>query len=253
MGKVILTASGKGGVGKSVFTVNLGATLAERGLRVVLIDMNVGLRNLDIYMGLENRVIYDVADVLSGLCAPRKALVRDKRFPWLCILSAPQKMEKFNAAARDVADLYAQLRNGCDYVLVDGPAGVGDSLCLAAAGVDAAILVTTLEYVALRDADMADITLCGAGVRNRAYVINKVDLDLMRSGALPSFEDVSGIMRPPLLGIIQNDENIHLAANRGVPVVYQKGHYIEENFNRIADRLLRRMLCSGCVPAGGAE
>jgi septum site-determining protein MinD len=238
MGKVILTASGKGGVGKSIFTVNLGATFAERGLKIVLIDMNVGLRNLDIYMGLENRVIYDVADVLTGVCKPGKAMVKDKRFPSLYIMPATQKKEKFNPSPEDVAELYAVLKENYDFILVDGPAGVTDDLSLAASGADLGIVVTTLEHVSLRDADMADNLLAASGLRKRAYVLNKVDRSLMRTGILPTFEDVSFVMKPPLLGIIQNDVNIHLAANCGVPIVCQKGNYIEENFNRIADRLI---------------
>ncbi|MDR0424040.1 MAG: septum site-determining protein MinD [Clostridiales Family XIII bacterium] len=238
MGKVILSASGKGGVGKSIFTANLGATLAERGLKIVMIDMNVGLRNLDIYMGLENKVIYDVADVLSGVCRPGKAMVRDKRFPSLYVMPATQKKEKFDASHSDVARLYAGLKENYDFILVDGPAGVTKELSLAAAGADLGLIITTLEYVSLRDADMADSLLVESGLRKRAYVLNKVDRALLRTGILPTFEDVSFIMKPPLLGIIQNDVNIHLSANCGIPIVCQKGNYIEENFNRIADRII---------------
>ncbi|MDR3295527.1 MAG: septum site-determining protein MinD [Clostridiales Family XIII bacterium] len=237
MGKIILSASGKGGVGKSIFTLNLGATLAERGLKIVMIDMNVGLRNLDIYLGLENKVIYDVADVLSGVCTPKKAMVRDKRFPYLYIIPAPQKKEKFTASPEDMASFYEHLRENFDYVLVDGPAGVNSALCLAAAGADAAVIVMTMEHVSMRDADMADQILRESGVLTRVCVVNKVNPDLLRSGAMPSFEDVSSMLRMPLLGIIQYDENISIAANCGVPIVRQKS-YIEENFNRIADRLL---------------
>ncbi|MDR2355708.1 MAG: septum site-determining protein MinD [Clostridiales Family XIII bacterium] len=238
MGKIIIAASGKGGVGKSVFTVNLGATFAERGVKVVMIDMNLGLRNLDIYLGLENRVIFDVADVLGGLCGYKRALLRDKRFSCLHMIPATQDRRKFAFDAETVADFYAGLRENYDYVLVDGPAGVGRDMALAAAGGDIAVIITTLEYVALRDADMADRVLSEAGVTQRACVLNKVNRRLMRSGLFPSFEDVSARVRPPLVGIIQYDENIHISANCGVPIVHQKGSYIEENFNRIADRLL---------------
>ncbi|GHU49859.1 septum site-determining protein MinD [Clostridia bacterium] len=238
MAKVILTASGKGGVGKSVFTINLGATLAGRGLRVVIIDMNIGLRNLDIYLGLENKVIFDIADVISGLCKPAKALVRDKRFPHLYILPATQSKEKFHATKEDMKKLYSDLGEDNDYILVDCPAGINEELSLAASGADAAILITTLEYVSLRDADMADRKIIEAGLKKRSYVVNKVSRDLIRKGLLPTFEDVDQIMKPPLLGIIQYDNSIHLAANCGIPVVCQKGNYIEENFNKIADRLI---------------
>jgi septum site-determining protein MinD len=225
-------------VGKSVFTVNLGATLAERGVKVAMIDMNLGLRNLDIYLGLENKVIFDIADVLSGLCAYKRAVIRDKRFPCLHLIPATQDRNKFAFGEETVADFYARLSENYDYVLVDGPAGVGRDMILAAAGGDVAVIVTTLEYVALRDADMADRILAEAGVAERACVLNKVNRDLMRSGLFPGFDDVSARIRSPLVGIIQYDENIHIAANCGVPIVHQKGSYIEENFNRIADRLI---------------
>ncbi|MDR0570731.1 MAG: P-loop NTPase, partial [Clostridiales Family XIII bacterium] len=220
MGKVILSASGKGGVGKSVFTLNLGATLAERGLKIIIMDMNIGLRNLDIYLGLENKVIFDVADVLAGLCKPAKALVRDKRFPYLYVMPAAQSKEKFRATAEEMGALYATLRQGYDFILVDGPAGVNEELRVAAPNADMAIIVTTLEHVSLRDADMTDKVLAQVGLRKRAYVVNKVNKELMRSGLLPTFQDVSRVMKPPLLGIIQYDDNIHLAANCGIPIVF---------------------------------
>jgi septum site-determining protein MinD len=239
VGKIIISASGKGGVGKSVFTVNLGATLAERGVKVVMIDMNLGLRNLDIYLGLENKVIFDVADIMSGLCGYRRAMLRDKRFPCLHMIPATQDREKFTFDEASVTNLYDGLRESYDYVLVDGPAGVGRDMALAAAGADVGVIVMTLEYVSLRDADMADRVLSETGVTQRACVLNKVNRDLMRrSGLFPTLEDVSARVRPPLVGIIQYDENINIAANCGVPIVRQRGSYIEENFNRIADRLL---------------
>jgi septum site-determining protein MinD len=218
--------------------VNLGAILAERGVKVAMIDMNLGLRNLDIYLGLENKVIFDVADVLGGLCGYRRAMIRDKRFPCLHLIPATQNRDKFAFDEADVADFYARIGESYDYVLVDGPAGVGADMTRAAAGGGVAVIVTTLEYVSLRDADMADRVLSEAGVKRRACVLNKVNRDLMRSGIFPGFDDVSARMRSPLVGIIQYDENINIAANCGVPIVRQRGNYIEENFNRIADRLI---------------
>jgi septum site-determining protein MinD len=240
LGKIIVSASGKGGVGKSIFTVNLGATLAERGVRVVMIDMNLGLRNLDIYLGLENRVIFDVADVLGGLCGYRRAIIRDRRFPCLHMIPATQDRGKFTFLGEDVAGFYAMLGENYDYVLVDGPTGVGRDMTLSASGGDVAVIVTTPEHVSLRDADMADRILSDAGLDRRVCVLNKVNGNLMRTGAFPGLEDVSARIRPPLVGIIQYDENINISANCGIPIVHQKGSYIEENFNRIADRLISR-------------
>jgi septum site-determining protein MinD len=238
MGRVILIASGKGGVGKSVFTTNLGAIYAERGLKTLLIDMNIGLRNLDIYMGLENKVIFDMADVLAGIIPFRKAIVRDRRFQSLFLLSTTQKKEKFEASVEDVRDFNQQMRETFDIVLIDGPAGRGQELMLASAGVDKAVLITTPEYVSLRDADMVEQTLRATGVSSRVYVVNKVNKRFLRVSVLPTVEVISRTMKIPLLGVVQYDDNIHLSANAGVPIVYQRENYIERNFNKIADRLL---------------
>ncbi|MDR3242940.1 MAG: septum site-determining protein MinD [Clostridiales Family XIII bacterium] len=238
MGKVIIIASGKGGVGKTVFAVNTGAALAKKGRKVVLIDMNVGLRNLDLCMGLESKVIFDIADVLSGVCKPKRALVRDKRFPCLYIMAAPQKTEKFQARSENVKALYENLRESFDEIIVDGPAGVRGDLRLASFRADMGIVVTTLDHVALRDADMVNSLMREEDVRERAYVINKVNMNLMRTGCLPSFEDVSRTIKSQLLGIIQYDENIHLASNCGYPIAFSHGNYIEENFGRIAERII---------------
>ncbi|MDR3363934.1 MAG: septum site-determining protein MinD [Clostridiales Family XIII bacterium] len=238
MGKLIFISSGKGGVGKSVFAANLGATLGERGLRVCLVDMNIGLRNLDIYVGLENAVVFDACDVLNGIVPISKALVRDKRLQQTWLLATTQRKEKFTAGETEVRELYKKLRARFDFVIVDGPAGVNNELRIASAGVDLAVIITTPEYVSLRDADMMDQTLRSRGVARRVYIVNKVNKDHMGLGILPSVEAIAGIMKIPLLGVVQYDDAIHLAANRGVPIVLQKGNYIERNFGKIADRLM---------------
>ena len=238
MGKLIFISSGKGGVGKSVFAANLGATLGERGLRVCLVDMNIGLRNLDIYLGLENDVVFDVCDVLNGVIPVSKALVRDKRLQQTWLIATTQRKEKFTADETDMREFYKKLKARFDFVIVDGPAGVNRELRLASVDADLAVILTTPEYVSLRDADMMDQTLRSQGVRVRAYIINKVNKDHMALGILPNVETVAGIMKIPLLGVIQYDDAIHLSANRGVPIVLQTGNYIERNFSKIADRLL---------------
>jgi len=238
MGKLIFIASGKGGVGKSIFAANIGATLGERGLRVCLVDMNLGLRNLDIYLGLENEVVFDVADVLNGVVPVSRALVRDKRLQQTFLLATTQRKDKFNSGEVEIRDLYRRLKARFDFVIVDGPAGVNKELRLASTGADLAVILTTPEYVSLRDADMMDQTLRSRGVIKRVYIVNKVNKDHMALGILPNVETISGIMKIPLLGVIQYDDAIHLAANRGIPIVLQQGNYIERNFSKIADRLL---------------
>jgi septum site-determining protein MinD len=238
MGRVILIASGKGGVGKSVIASNLGATYAERGIRVALVDMNVGLRNLDIYMGLENRVVYDIADVLSGLVPPRRAMVKDRRFPALYFLATTHNKEKFTAGPSEVAGFYGYLKDLFDIILVDGPAGLGAELKLSMTGIDKAVVVTTPEYVSLRDADHADGILRAGGIKDRVYVVNKVNRNYFASGLLPTVEVITSMMKIPLLGVVQYDDEIHILGNCGTPAVCRGDTYISRNFEKIADRLL---------------
>ena len=239
MGKLIFISSGKGGVGKSVFAANLGAVLGERGLRVCLLDMNIGLRNLDIYLGLENAVVFDVADVLNGVVPISKALVRDKRLQQTWLLATTQSKEKFVSGEEDIRELYKKLRARFDFVIIDGPAGVNKELIMASTSVDIAVIVTTPEFVSLRDADMIEQTLRSRGVGKRVYIVNKVNRDHMGLGILPSVETITKAMKIPLLGVVQYDDAIHLSANKGIPIVLQKGTYIERNFSKIADRLLQ--------------
>ena len=238
MGKLVFISSGKGGVGKSVFAANLGATLGERGLRVCMVDMNIGLRNLDIYLGLENAVVFDVADILNGVVPISKALVRDKRLQQTWFLATTQRKEKFTSDEVQIQDFYKRLKNRFDFVIIDGPAGVNTELKVTSVGADLAVIITTPEYVSLRDADMIDQTLRTRGIKHRVYIVNKVNRGHMGLGILPSVETITGIMKIPLLGVIQYDDAIHFAANRGTPIVLQKGTYIERNFSKIADRLL---------------
>jgi septum site-determining protein MinD len=190
-------------------------------------------------MGLENNVIFDVADVLAGVVTPRKAFVRDKRFQSLYMLATTQKKEKFKGTYAEVKVLYQYLRENYDVIIIDGPAGINEELFLAAVDVDVAVVVTTPEYVSLRDADMVEQTLRKRGISNRVYVVNKVHKDFLNSGVLPTVEVITTTMKIPLLGVIQYDDNIHLSANCGIPVVYQNDNYIERNFSKIADRLLK--------------
>jgi septum site-determining protein MinD len=199
--------------------------------------MNIGLRNLDIYMGLENKVIFDVADVLDEIVTFKRAMVSDKRFQGLYLLATTQQREKFKATEENVKALYDELRQNFDIVLIDGPAGVNNELRIASTGVDLAVMVATPEYVSLRDADMVEQTLRNFGVKERVYVVNKVNKIFLASGILPTVEIITSIMKIPLLGVVQYDDTIHLSANIGIPIVYQKESYIERNFAKIADRL----------------
>jgi septum site-determining protein MinD len=238
MGKVILIASGKGGVGKTVFASNAGAKLAQEGYKVVLIDMNMGLRNLDICLGLENKVVYDVADVLTGVCRIKQALIRDRRFPELYLMSAPQNKQKAEITPLHMKVLCNKLKRSFDFIIIDAPAGIGEDLVIAGAGADSAVIVTVPEYAAVRDADALDLVLLGIGINKRTFVINKVMASLICTGLVPSIAEIAETMRPPMAGIIQYDENIHIAANNGLPIVYKEGTYIEINFRKILERII---------------
>ncbi len=238
MGKVFLIASGKGGVGKTVFTTNMGVTLAQRGKRVVLIDMNMGLRNLDICLGLENKIVYDVADVLMGLCRIRQALVKDRRFPELYMISATPNRDKADITPLHMKVLCNKLKEKFDYVIIDAPAGIDSSFDIAAAGADSAVIITVPEYVAVRDADVVDKLLSDMDIQERCYIVNKVKEEFFSSKLVPDLEDISQMLRLKMAGVIPYDENVHIATNNGVPIVFEQGTYIQKNFNRIVDRII---------------
>jgi len=177
--------------------------------------------------------------VLNGVVSIAKALVRDKRLQQTWLLATTQRKEKFKSGEEEIREFYQKLSARFDMVIIDGPAGVNMELKLAATGVDIAVILTTPEYVSLRDADMMDQTLRARGVGKRVFIVNKINRDHMGLGILPNVETINSVMKIPLLGVIQYDDAIHFAANRGQPIVLQKGNYIERNFNKIADRLLQ--------------
>ena len=238
MGKVFLIASGKGGTGKSIFASNMGALLAERGKGVVLVDMDMGLRTLDIYMGLESKVVYNVYDVISGMCRIKQALIKDKRFENLYLMAAAPHRDDGEITMLHIKVLCRKLAEKFDYVIIDAPAGIDDGFILSTAGADKAVIVTTPEYAAVRDAEMVDKVLTDVGIKEKCYVINKVRPELMVGGAMPSISEIDSILRMPFAGIIQYDDNIHIAANNGLPIVFKKDSYIYENMDKIIDRII---------------
>ncbi len=240
MGKVIVVASGKGGTGKTMFSVNLGATLAKMGRSVVMIDLDMGLRNLDLYFGLENNVVYDVHDVLTGLCKIKQALIKDKNFHGLYLMaSSPDRSDGYLTPLH-MKVLCDKIKSEYDYVIVDAPSGIDDGLVLAAAGADQAIIVCTPDYSAIRDADNLDRELLKLGVTDRVLIVNNVDAELMAEGYAPRLRDITGMLKPELMGVIQNDQNIRVSTNLGVPIVIKDGTYIAENFRNIAERIENR-------------
>lgn len=241
MGQVILITSGKGGTGKSMFATNLAATVSNMSKKVVVLDMDLGLRNLDLYLGMENRVVYDVYDVLTGLCRIRQALIQDKRFDNLYFMAASPNRDQGELTPLHMKVLCSKLRKKFDYIIIDSPSGIYDGLVIASSDADGAIIVTNPEYSALRDADVLDRELINLGIKKRFVVLNKVMADMMNLGYSPKLEEITTLVRAPLIGAIQFDENIHISTNLGIPIIMKKGTYIRQNFTRIAERVLEEI------------
>ncbi len=237
MGKAVLITSGKGGVGKTTITVNLGATLALKGARVVLVDFNMGLRNLDIYMGMEDHCLFDLGDIFTGVCRVERALVHDGRFGELYMLPCPQFKSIDGITAEHIKGLFALLKRRFDYLLMDMPLSMGCLLESVAAAAEMGIVVLTPDFVALRNADTMDRRLESLGIRRRCYIVNKVDMHSQASSAVPDMEKIDRNMKTPMAGIIPRDENIHSGNNSGIPVVIAQNSYIAKNFDNIACRI----------------
>ncbi|MDP9111051.1 MAG: septum site-determining protein MinD [Candidatus Eremiobacteraeota bacterium] len=233
--KIVLT-SGKGGVGKTTTTVNLGAALAKRGHRVILVDADIGLRNLDLVLGLEKRIVFDLVEVIEGRCQLRQALIKDKRFESLSMLPAAQTREKDAVTEEQMAGVMDQLAEMADYVLIDCPAGIEGGFRNAIAGAAEAIIVTTPEVSAIRDADRVIGKLNAKGLPVR-LIINRIRADMVRSGDMLSVEDVCEILSAELLGIVPDDEEVIDTTNRGEPIVLGDANRLKPIYDRIARRL----------------
>ena len=207
MSEVIVITSGKGGVGKTTTSANVGTGLAMLGKRVVLIDTDIGLRNLDVVMGLENRIIYNLVDVIEGNCRMKQALIRDKRYPDLFLLPSAQTRDKSSVSPGQMIKLVEDLREEFDYILLDCPAGIEQGFRNAIAGADRALIVTTPEVSAIRDADRIIGLLEASGVGRMDLIINRIRSDMVRRGDMMSVDDVMDILSVPVIGTVPDDED----------------------------------------------
>jgi len=235
---IITITSGKGGVGKTTTTANLGVSLAMLGMRVLAIDADIGLRNLDVVMGLENRIVYDLVDAVEGHCRLRQALIRDKRLSELFLLPAAQTRDKTAVSPAQMVELCDQLRPDFDYIFIDSPAGIEQGYRNAVAPADQVLIVTTPEVSAVRDADRI-IGLVEADQKNRpTLIINRLNLEMVQRGQMLSTEDVVEILAIDLIGIVPEDKEIIVATNRGTPVALDGRAPSGQAFRNIAGRLM---------------
>ena len=238
MGEVIVITSGKGGVGKTTTTANLGSSLAEAGKKVVLVDTDIGLRNLDVVMGLENRIVYDIVDVVEEKCKLRQALIKDKRFEELFLLPAAQTRDKSAINEEQMKELTKKLKEDFDYILIDCPAGIEQGFKNAIAGADRAIVVTTAEISAIRDADRIIGLLESSEIKNPELIVNRLRPNMVRKGEMMEVDDLVDLLSVDLIGVVPDDEYIITQTNKGEPVIKNKKAPSGKAYIEIARRIL---------------
>lgn len=219
MSEVIVVTSGKGGVGKTTTSANVGTGLAKLNKKVILIDTDIGLRNLDVVMGLENRIVYNLVDVVEGNCRIKQALIKDKRYANLYLLPSAQTRDKTSVTPEQMKKLIDELKEEFDYIILDCPAGIEQGFKNAIAGADRALVVTTPEVSAIRDADRIIGLLEANEIKRTDLIVNRIRMDMVKKGDMMSIEDVVDILSINLIGAVPDDENIVISTNQGEPLV----------------------------------
>lgn len=237
-GRVITITSGKGGVGKTTATANIGVALARRGKRVACVDADIGLRNLDVVMGLENRIVYDLVDVIEGRARLRQALIKDKRLPDLCLLPAAQTRDKTAVKEAQMLKLAEDLKKDFDFILVDSPAGIEAGFKNAIAPADEVLIVTTPEVSAVRDADRIIGLVEAAEKPAPRLIINRLRPAMVKRGDMLDTRDVLEVLAVELIGIVPEDETIITSTNKGQPAAFDDRSHAGGAFTRIAQRLM---------------
>jgi septum site-determining protein MinD len=235
---VVTITSGKGGVGKTTAVANIAVALAARGKKVVCIDGDIGLRNLDVVMGLENRIVYDLVDVVEGRCRLRQAMIHDKRLPELYLIPAAQTRDKSAVSPSDMVRLCDELRPDCDWIVIDSPAGIERGFRNAIAPADKVLVMTNPEVSAVRDADRVVGLLDAEEKGPAALIINRINPTMVKRGDMLSVEDVLDLLAIELIGIVPEDDNVLVASNRGTPLALDGKSRAGQAFQNIARRLL---------------
>lgn len=238
MGEAIVVTSGKGGVGKTTTTANIGTALALMEKKVCLIDTDIGLRNLDVVMGLENRIIYDIVDVIKGSCKLKQALIKDKRFDYLALLPAAQTSDKTALTPEGMKKIVTELKQEYDYIIIDCPAGIEQGFQNAIAGADRAIVVTTPEKSSVRDADRIVGLLEQEEMDPPSLVINRIRSHMMKSGEMLDIDEIVQVLSIDLIGIVVDDEAVIKASNDGEPVTLKSNSKASIAYRNIARRIL---------------
>ena len=236
--QIVTITSGKGGVGKTTAVASLGIALASRGQKVVCIDGDIGLRNLDVIMGLENRIVYDVVDIVEGRCRLRQAMIRDKRLPDLFLIPAAQTRDKNALSPSDMMRLGDELREICDWVLIDSPAGIERGFKNSIAAADRVLVLTNPEISAVRDADRVIGILEAEEKGTPSLILNRVNPEMVKRQEMLSPEDVLDLLAIDLIGVVPEDQSVIVAANRGQPIALNNDSKAGQAFRNIAGRLM---------------
>lgn len=250
--RVIVVTSGKGGVGKTTSTANIAVALAKAGKKVVAVDADIGLRNLDVVMGLENRVVFNFIDVIEKNCRLNQALVRDKRVENLFLLPAAQTRTKDAVTPEQMTELCGQLRPDFDFILLDCPAGIEGGFKNAAAGADEALVVTTPEVPSVRDADRIIGMLESMGKSPIRLIINRFRANMVQDGDMLAREDILDILSINLIGIVPEDDGVIKSSNRGEPLTFGQNSPAAQAYANIAERLQGRDVPLMELDAGGS-
>lgn len=237
MGESIVITSGKGGVGKTTTTANIGTALAALGKKVIVVDGDTGLRNLDVLMGLENRIVYTLFDVIEGRCRLKQATIKDKRYSNLCLLPTAQTKDKDDISPEQMLKVINELKEEYDYVLIDCPAGIEQGFENSVIGADRALVVVNPEITSVRDADRVIGKLDAKGLDDHGIIVNRIDYEMTKSGDMLDVQDIIETLSVKLMGVVPNDKNVTVSTNKGEPIVLENNAYAGQAFKNIARRI----------------